>query len=698
MGFFKKLKFWRKKNKGADFKKRVEELEKKNAELQDKLEENDREWDQVVAILRGQTCEPEEMIAARDGEMDANQQTGEMDANQQTGEMDTNQQTGEMDTNQQTVQEDSDESTLQPAGSSARQQEEQTEVDFTMKKLKEDKDLEMHEIRPRVDKTMVVKHIRELQDFVLCLKLTVTNLESDHGERIEIQNKQQEELQELRVKNNQLQNKYVTMVKIKADLLLALERAKITNDRRDEYSKLAMKICNNEKEILVMRNKELQKKLEQLQIANDNLKTDLVLKMKDWEEQKEILINRNKELQKQLEAMRPVQNLHLVGGSSQRQQGRQCGLDTADGGKLSLQKFKFIRVLGEGGFGTVVLAKGKLLGGPEQLYAIKTVKKQGITRRNICEIAAEKEALMLSSGHPFITTLYSCFQNKEHLFFVMEFMSGGNLKQQLYKVEFFSEKRTQFYAAEITLAVQFLHEHGILHRDLKLENMLVGSDGHCKVADFGLSKLGLFRYCKTSTFCGTLHCLAPEVFKNLPYDHGADWWAVGVMIYEMITGHPPFFYDKGEDWTADNAQHKLAHKILNNEVVIPKHMSSCAALIVLQLLTKNPELRLGFSGSNVPIRQHPFFRGIDWLALQEKRVEPPEEEKFSENTEEDSQGFSNVLKVGNSPDIVNQSLFEGFSFINYRAKRDRFTSQQRTLLIINSFLSLFFLCFYFFYF
>ena len=204
----------------------------------------------------------------------------------------------------------------------------------------------------------------------------------------------------------------------------------------------------------------------------------------DCEEEKKILVIRNQELQKELEAIKKRE------------------IDTADDGKVSLHDFQFIRKLGEGAFGTVVLTKGKLPGGSEQLYAIKALKKRSITSSTICEIMAEKEAFMLTSGHPFITTMYSCFQNTEHLFFVMEYMSGGNLKEQLDEVQFFSEKRTKFYTAEIVLAVQFLHQHGILHRDLKLENVLVGSDGHCKIADFGLSKLGLFRHCKTRTKCG----------------------------------------------------------------------------------------------------------------------------------------------------------------------------------------------------
>ena len=123
---------------------------------------------------------------------------------------------------------------------------------------------------------------------------------------------------------------------------------------------------------------------------------------------------------------------------------------------------------------------------------------------------------------------------------MVEFMSGGDLKEQPDEVQFFSEKRVQLYAAEITLAVQFLHQHGILHRDLKLQNVLVGSDRHCKIADFGLSKLGLFRNCKTSTQCGMPYCMAPEIVKNLPYGQGVNWWAVGVMTFQMMTGHPPF--------------------------------------------------------------------------------------------------------------------------------------------------------------
>ena len=227
---------------------------------------------------------------------------------------------------------------------------------------------------------------------------------------------------------------------------------------------------------------------------------------------------------------------------------------------------------------------------------------------------------------------------------------------------------TKFYAAEITLAVQFLHQHGILHRDLKLENVLVDSDGHCKIADFGVSKLGLFRHCKTRTQCGTPFCNAPEIVRNLPYGQGVDWWAVGIMIFQMMTGHPPFYCDEEEDWDYDNAKYNLGQKILNYEVDFPKHMSLAAVSIVKELLTKDPALRLGSDGSVDTVRQHPFFKDIDWKALQDKRVKPPEKEKDARKPEEDTRSFSKVLEDDDTPGTINRNLFQGFSFINYRVK------------------------------
>ena len=216
--------------------------------------------------------------------------------------------------------------------------------------------------------------------------------------------------------------------------------------------------------------------------------------------------------------------------------------------------------------------------------------------------------------------------NKEHIFFVMEYMSGGDLKKQLDEVEFFSEKRAKFYTAEITLAIQFLHQHEILQQDLKLENVLVGSDGHCKIADFGLSNLGLFRHCRNTTQCGTPFCMAPEIVKNLPYGQGVDWWAVGVMIFQMMTGHPPSYYDEHEDWDVDNAQYNLEQKILNDEVDFTTYVAGCH-IDCDTALDQESSTATRVNGSVDTVRQHPFFKGIDWQALQEKLLKTPEKEK-----------------------------------------------------------------------
>ena len=464
------------------------------------------------------------------------------------------------------------------------------------------------ENRLRREKAVLMEQITELRDSVRSLKVTNNYLKKEREVRMEVQKKLQEELKTLRIMNNKFQ--------MKCDNLMAKEMY-------------------------------LQTELERLKLAIDNLNENWELEIKNCEQEKKILVIRNQELQKELEAI------------------KKSGINTADDGKVSLNDFQFIRKLGEGSFGTVVLAKGKLHGGPEQMYALKALKKRGIDSSNICEIMAEKEAFMLTSGHPFITTMYCCFQDTERLFFVMEYMSGGNLKEQLDKVEFFSEKRTKFYAAEIVLAVEFLHQHGILHRDLKLANVLVDSDGHCKIADFGLSKLGLFRDCKTRTNCGTPLYMAPEIMKNLPYGQGVDWWAVGIMIYEMMMGYPPFDYDEEEDMDSDSAEDKLEQKIINDEVEFPDDMSLAAVSIVLKLLMKNSRKRLGSTGSVDAVRQQPFFKGINWQALQEKQVQPPEEEKAAKTRMD---GFSKLLRDDNTAYISNQPLFQGFSFTNYRVK------------------------------
>lgn len=248
----------------------------------------------------------------------------------------------------------------------------------------------------------------------------------------------------------------------------------------------------------------------------------------------------------------------------------------------------------------------------------------------------------------------------------MEYVNGGDLMFQIQKARKFDEARTRFYAAEVSLALMFLHRHGILYRDLKLDNILLDVDGHCKIADFGMCKEGMFGGNTTETFCGTPDYIAPEILQELQYDASVDWWALGVLMYEMMAGQPPFEADNEDD---------LFESILHDDVLYPVWLSREAISILKGFMTKNPARRLGCvknHGGERAILIHPFFKDkIDWDALEDRKVKPPFKPKIKSPTD-----ATNFDKDFTSEDprltpvdpvvisAINQDEFQGFTFVN----------------------------------
>ncbi|OLY77673.1 Protein kinase C-like 2 [Smittium mucronatum] len=282
--------------------------------------------------------------------------------------------------------------------------------------------------------------------------------------------------------------------------------------------------------------------------------------------------------------------------------------------KYSTEDFKFLAVLGKGNFGKVMLAEEKSTKG---LYAIKILKKQFISENDEFESTrSEKRVLLIANKdrHPFLIGLHSCFQTDSRVFFVMEYISGGDLMMHIQRQQF-GERRAKFYACEVLLGIEYFHKNSIVYRDLKLDNIMLGADGHIKIADYGLCKENMPYGATTHTFCGTPEFMAPEIVLEQRYGKAVDWWAFGVLIYEMLLGQSPF---RGED------EDEIFDSILEDEVLYPVNMSRDSVSICQELLERDPNKRLGSGPSDADeVKRHPFFKGANWSDFLNKRVTPP---------------------------------------------------------------------------
>ncbi|XP_058798590.1 titin-like [Phymastichus coffea] len=327
--------------------------------------------------------------------------------------------------------------------------------------------------------------------------------------------------------------------------------------------------------------------------------------------------------------------------------------------KYEVTDFNFLKVLGKGSFGKVLLAE---LRGTECVYAVKCLKKDVVLEDDDVECTLiERKVLTLATRHPYLCHLFCTFQTESHLFFVMEYLNGGDLMFHIQKSGRFSEPRAKFYAAEIWSGLIFLHKKGIVYRDLKLDNVLLDFEGHIRIADFGMCKLQIFLDRTADTFCGTPDYMAPEIIKGLKYNQAVDWWSFGVLLYEMLTGQSPF---SGCD------EDELFWSICNERPFIPRYLGQSSTDMLVCLLEKD-------AGKRIPgheIACHPFFCNIAWDKLERRVLEPPFKPAVEHTL--DTRYFDTAFtaerpRLTPVPEEIltsmDQAVFRGFSYTNPNA-------------------------------
>ncbi|CAI9287446.1 unnamed protein product [Lactuca saligna] len=322
---------------------------------------------------------------------------------------------------------------------------------------------------------------------------------------------------------------------------------------------------------------------------------------------------------------------------------------------IGLEDFEVMKVVGQGAFGKVYQVRKR---DSLEIYAMKVVRKDKIVEKNHAEYMKAERDILTKIDHPFIVQLRYSFQTKYRLYLVLDFVNGGHLFFQLYHHGLFREDLARIYAAEIVSAVSHLHANGIMHRDLKPENILLDVDGHALLTDFGLAK-EFDENARSNSLCGTVEYMSPEIILGKGHDKAADWWSVGILLFEMLTGQPPFHGGNRD---------KVQKKIVKDKMKLPAFLSSEAHALLKGLLQKDPSKRLGngVTGSD-EIKNHKWFKPINWKKLDAREIQPSFRPEVSGN-----QCIANFDKRWTDMPLLDSpasspngssDLFQGFTYV-----------------------------------
>ncbi|EAR83752.4 Serine/Threonine kinase domain protein (macronuclear) [Tetrahymena thermophila SB210] len=334
--------------------------------------------------------------------------------------------------------------------------------------------------------------------------------------------------------------------------------------------------------------------------------------------------------------------------------------------KVTIHSFIIHSMLGKGSFGDVYLVQKK---DNLQYYAMKVLQKSKMMKSNVIKYALTERNVLSLSNHPFIVKLNYSFQTEEKLFLILDFAAGGDMGKLLQKVKVLSENDARIYLSEILLSLEYLHKKDIIFRDLKPDNIVIDSEGHALLTDFGLSKEGVLDYTEgAKSFCGSIAYLAPEMLKRRGHGKAVDWYLFGVVMYEMLTGNPPYYANTKED---------LFNNIQNAPLALPSYLSQEAKSLLTALLERNPEMRLGCGRNDAnEIKNHPFFKSIDWDMVYERKIKAPEVQLLQlQLNNYNSEQFIETL-IGNNIDISREKYIQGWSFVaNNTEKEDSLQAQ-----------------------